>query len=111
MKEGFQEEMDKFWIASQCAVFWIFPLGSEVKQALQMLATCIFSIPESSACITSFLPIVRNLNLPWKFDASSPQTLTLTLANTKKMTKFKKKKLSLVNFPRIPCVAFVLHSR
>ncbi len=28
MKEGFQEEMDKFWIASQCAVFWIFTLGS-----------------------------------------------------------------------------------
>lgn len=28
MKEGFQEEMEKFWIASQCAVFRIFLLGS-----------------------------------------------------------------------------------
>jgi hypothetical protein len=49
--------------------------------------------------------------MPWKFDASSPLTLTLTLEKTKKTTKFQKKILSLMNFPRIPCVTLVLRRR
>jgi hypothetical protein len=41
-----------------CSFLGYFPLVLEVKLALQMLATCT----ESSACITSLLPIVQSLN-------------------------------------------------
>lgn len=107
-KRDFKKRWKSFGLPANVQSSGYFPLVLEVKQALQMLATCIFSIPQSSACITSLLPIVQNLNLPRKFDASSPLTLTLTREKTKKTTKFQKKILWLMNFPRIPCVALVL---